>query len=169
MAFQLRLSQAHDLPDLMRISTQARSRYRTIPSLAYIADTPALNADRFKACRVMVAVDRHDQQVVGFAATRPLDGLLYLDNIAVDPRVSGFGVGVSLLTSALAYADALQVQAISLTTFREPIWNGPWFRKHGFLPMPEAHMGAGLKAVIERQSLTLDPVTRETLWRCCNR
>ncbi|MCI3943407.1 GNAT family N-acetyltransferase [Pseudomonas syringae] len=30
-------------------------------------------------------------------------------------------------------------------------------------------MGAGLKAVIERQSLTLDPVTRETLWRCCNR
>lgn len=168
MTFELRLSQDCDLPDLIRISAQARVRYKTIPSLAYVADTPALSADRFKACRVVVAVDREFQQVIGFAAMRPLDGLLCLDNISVNPRASGHGVGTALLEAVQAWAQVLQVQALSLTTFRAPLWNGPWFRKHGFIPMPEAQMGTGLKAVVERQSLMLDPATRETLWRCCH-
>ncbi|KPC36230.1 GNAT family acetyltransferase [Pseudomonas syringae pv. cilantro] len=165
MAFNLRLSEFSDLPDLRRISAHARDRYKTIPSLAHVADLPPLNADRFEACRVVVAVDQNTQKVIGFAAMRLLDNLLYLDNISVVPGASGNGVGKTLLSSVVTHAQDLRVQAVSLTTFREPLWNGPWFRKHGFGPMPDADIGEGLRSVMDRQALTFSPATRETLWR----
>ncbi|WP_046722367.1 GNAT family N-acetyltransferase [Pseudomonas syringae] len=177
MAFDLRLSKDSDLPDLRRLSALARDRYKTISSLAHVADLPPLSADRFEACRVVVAVDQNTREVIGYAAMRPLDGLLYLDNISVVPRASGSGVGKTLLSSVVTHAQALRVQAVSLTTFREPLWNGPWFRKHGFLwngpwfrkhgfgLMPDIEIGEGLRRVVDRQSMTFSPATRETLWR----
>ncbi|WP_409373218.1 GNAT family N-acetyltransferase [Pseudomonas baltica] len=118
---------------------------------------------RFEACRVVVALDSNSHKIIGFAAMRPLDGLLYLDNISVRPSASG--IGAKLLSAAIEHAESLGVQAVSLTTFREPPWNGPWFRKHGFLTMPGAYIGEGLKQVMDRQRVTLDATTRETLWR----
>ncbi|KWS20191.1 acetyltransferase [Pseudomonas syringae pv. syringae] len=165
MAFDLRLSKDSDLPDLRRLSALARDRYKTISSLAHVADLPPLSADRFEACRVVVAVDQNTHEVIGYAAMRPLDGLLYLDNISVVPRASGSGVGKTLLSSVVTHAQALRVQAVSLTTFREPLWNGPWFRKHGFGLMPDIEIGEGLRRVVDRQSMTFSPPTRETLWR----
>ncbi len=71
MAFDLRLSKDSDLPDLRRLSALARDRYKTIPSLAHVADLPPLSADRFEACRVVVAVDQNTHEVIGYAAMRP--------------------------------------------------------------------------------------------------
>ncbi|KPW57813.1 Acetyltransferase [Pseudomonas caricapapayae] len=165
MEFYLRLSQDNDLDQLQRLSVRARHRYTSIASLAHVAESPPLGADRFEACRVMVAVDRHSKEVIGFAAMRPLDDDVYLDNISVEPGVSGQGVGKILLSSVAAYAHSLQRKAISLTTFREPRWNGPWFRQQGFYPMPTDRIGDGLISVIQRQSQSFNPETRETLWR----
>lgn len=162
---QLRLSGIDDVADLCRISAQARLRYKAIPNLAHIAETPALPPARFEACRVVVALDSESQKIIGFAAMRPLDGLLYLDNISVDLDASGSGIGAKLLTAVIEHAESLGVQAVSLTTFNEPPWNGPWFRKHGFRTMPSEHIAEGLKQVMDRQWLTLDATTRETLWR----
>ncbi|CAM3960227.1 GNAT family N-acetyltransferase [Paracidovorax anthurii] len=162
--FTLRLSNMDDIERLSLISARARGRYSAVPPLAHIAYAPPLSADRFKACRVEVAVDGASQAVVGFAAMRPLDGLLYLDNISVEPGASGRGIGKVLLSSVMEHATALEAPAVTLTTFKVPIWNGPWFRKHGFRPMPSDRIGAGLRAVMERQWQTLDPAARETLW-----
>jgi N-acetylglutamate synthase-like GNAT family acetyltransferase len=161
----LRLATEGDLDRLQFISAQARGRYRAIPALAVVADAPPLTTSRFEPCRVEVVVDRAKSDVVGFAAMRPLDGLLYLDNISVELGASGRGIGVMLLSSVVAYAIRLQVAAVSLTTFKEPIWNGPWFRKYAFQPMPCNMIGVGLREVMERQSHTVDPNIRETLWR----
>lgn len=163
--YYLRLSGTEDVPDLCRISAEARLRYRTFPSLAHIAEAPALPPARLEACRVVVALDSESQKILGFVAMRLLDGLVYLDNISVDPSASGVGIGAKLLSAVIEHAECLGVQAVSLTTFREPLWNGPWFRKHGFLTMPAADIGEGLKQVMARQWLTLDATTRETLWR----
>lgn len=163
--YYLRLSGTEDMADLCRISAEARLRYSNFPSLAHILETPALSPERLEACRVVVALDSESQKILGFVAMRLLDGLLYLDNISVAPSASGIGVGATLLSAAIEHAECLGVQAVSLTTFREPPWNGPWFRKHGFLTMPAACIGEGLKQVMARQGLNLDVTTRETLWR----
>ncbi|MBN9220203.1 MAG: GNAT family N-acetyltransferase [Mesorhizobium sp.] len=161
--FELRLAKDEDLARLQLISAQARERYRAFPELAHIADAPPLPRGRFEACRVEVAVGREDPEPIGFVAVRLLDGSLYLDNISIAPDASGRGIGSTLLSSAINHAAALRVPAVSLTTFKEPPWNGPWFRKRGFQPMRGDQIGAGLRGVMERQWQTLDPGSRETL------
>ncbi|MCF4129539.1 GNAT family N-acetyltransferase [Methylobacterium sp. SyP6R] len=153
------------LARLRLISAQARERYRSIPALAGVADAPPLTEARFAACRVQIAVDDASGEIVGFAATRLLDGLLYLDNISVEADASGRGIGTALLDDVRARAVRVNAPAVTLTTFREPAWNGPWFRRHGFRPMPPERIGPGLRAVTDRQGRTFDPGTRETLWR----
>lgn len=164
-SFELRAMERGDLDRLQLISSQARERYRSIPELAHIADAPPLTAERLEVCRVEVAVGLNDSNPIGFAATRPLDGLLYLDNISIFADVSGRGVGAALMASVLDHAAATQAPAVSLTTFRQPAWNGPWFRRHGFKLMRADQIGAGLREVMERQWQTLDPKSRETLVR----
>lgn len=99
MEFDLRVSQHSDLESLQRLSARARHRYKSIPSLAHVAENPPLGADRFEACRVVVAANRRSGDIIGFAAMRLLDDFLYLDNISVEPGASGKGVGKSLLAS----------------------------------------------------------------------
>ncbi|WP_202972691.1 GNAT family N-acetyltransferase [Methylobacterium indicum] len=153
------------LARLRFISAQARERYRSVPGLAGVADAPPLTEARLAACRVQVAVDDASGEIVGFAATRLLDGLLFLDHISVEAGASGRGIGTALLAHVCAGAARENVAAVTLTTFREPAWNGPWFRRHGFRPMPPDRIGPGLRAVMDRQGRTFDPATRETSWR----
>lgn len=102
---------------------------------------------------------------MGFATMRTLDGPLYLDNISVEPGSSGRGIGKALLDEVRSHAASLNAPAVTLTTFREPVWNGPWFRRYGFQTMPLERIGQGLRGVIDHQARTFDPATRETLWR----
>ncbi|PNP98724.1 MULTISPECIES: GNAT family N-acetyltransferase [unclassified Sphingobium] len=164
-SFELRAARDSDLDRLQFISAQARERYRSIPALSHIADAPPLTTDRFKACHVAVAIGLDDPSPIGFAASRPLDGLLYLDNISIAADASGRGIGSALLSSVIKHAVTLRAPAVSLTTFRQPAWNGPWFRRHGFKTMRADRIGVGLREVMERQRRTLDPDSRETLLR----
>lgn len=162
----LRLAVRSDFERLRTISKGARGRYRSISSLAHIADSPALALSRFELCRITVAVNTDDGVIVGFAMTRILDNFLYLDNISSDAGASGRGVGSRLLSDVIAYGRTIGVSALTLTTFRAPQWNGPWFRRNGFDTMPPNEVGRGLTEVLERQSEAFDPSTRETLWLC---
>jgi len=161
----LRLACEADIEVLRSISAEARVRYRSVPELAMVADRPPLGRERFAACRISIASAKGGHAILGFALTRPLDGLLYLDNISVASAASGIGVGATLLSDIWDHARSQALPAVTLTTFRSPRWNGPWFRRHGFQIMPETHMGSGLRAVMDRQALSFDPITRETLWR----
>ena len=160
----LRVATQDDLAAMAEISVEARSRYRTISSFSYVAETPAVAEHRFNEGRAVVAVT-HAKTVLGFALTRPLDGLLLLDNISTSTRCRGRGIGKRLLDAVLQEATTECYPAVALTTFRELPWNGPWFRKFGFEPMPDDLIGQALRALIKHRSGYLDPRTRETLWR----
>ena len=153
-----------DLAAMAEISVEARSRYRTMSSFAYVAETPAIAEHRFLEGRAIVAVTPA-QTVLGFALTRPLDDLLLLDNISTSSRCRSQGVGKRLLDAVLEQATTERYPAVALTTFREPPWNGPWFRRFGFAQMPDGLIGPALRALIKHQSSYLDLRTRETLWR----
>ena len=112
----------------------------------------------------MVVAEGSGGILSGFALAQPLDGLLYLANISVAPRASGRGIGQALLARVLGLAHEGGLPAVTLATFRTPPWNGPWFRKQGFTPMPATRIGPGLQAVLERHAAFLDMTTRETLW-----
>jgi N-acetylglutamate synthase-like GNAT family acetyltransferase len=160
----LRAGVPDDFAAMAQISADARSRYRTMAGLGYIADTPPVAEHRFHEGRSIVAVTPA-RTIAGFVLTRPLDGLLLLDNISTSSEFQGQRLGNRLLRAVLNQATAEGHPAVTLTTFREPRWNGPWFRKFGFLSMPDDSIGPELRALIEYQSGYLDARTRETLWR----
>ena len=162
-AIILRLGTPDDVAAMVQISIDARSRYRTLTNYGYVADTPPVAEHRFQEGRSVVAVTPA-RTIVGFALTRPLDGLLLLDNISAASTFRYQGLGNRLLHAVLSQATMEGYPAVALTTFREPRWNGPWFRKFGFLPMPDDLIGVELRALM-LQSSYLDPDTRETLWR----
>ena len=112
----------------------------------------------------MVVAEGSGNALLGFALAQPLDGLLYLANISVAPDASGRGVGQMLLARVSGLAHEGGFPAVTLATFRAPPWNGPWFRKQGFTPMPATRIGPGLQAVLGRHAAFLDMATRETLW-----
>ena len=112
----------------------------------------------------MIMAEGTGNVLLGFTLAQPLDGLLYLANISVVPHASGFGIGQSLLTCVSGLAHEGGLPAVTLATFKTPPWNGPWFRKQGFTPMPAARIGPGLQAVLDRHAASLDMAMRETLW-----
>ncbi|MDG3440022.1 GNAT family N-acetyltransferase [Nitrospirillum amazonense] len=163
MSVTLRTPEADELPALQALEAAARRRYAAWPGLAFVAGRPPIALERLAAGTVWVA--DHAGVAAGFILLQPQDGQLYIANISVMPEAGGQGIGAALLAQALGHARALETEALTLTTFRAPPWNGPWFRRHGYTPMPEERMGPALRATLERQIITVDPATREVLWR----
>ncbi|HEX2312484.1 MAG TPA: GNAT family N-acetyltransferase [Thermomonospora sp.] len=89
------------------------------------------------SARVLVA----GEPPVGFAAVIELDGHPHLEQIAVRGDLTGRGVGGLLLERVIAEAAG----PLTLITFREVPWNGPWYARHGFAELPAERWGPGLR------------------------
>jgi ribosomal protein S18 acetylase RimI-like enzyme len=161
---QLRpVTHSDDLASIQELEKAARSRYPDDPNFAFASASPPIARERLEAGELVIAVD--DGRIVGFILTTPMDSGLYIVNISVAAGCSGRGIGAALMQDALRRAGVCKLYEVMLTTFRTPKWNGPWFRRFGFTPMPEEHIGIGLREVLERQAKFVDPATRETLWK----
>jgi hypothetical protein len=78
---------------------------------------------------------------VGFAAVINLDGHPHLEQISVRADQTRNGIGSRLLDEVVrGYGPGL-----TLLTFRDVPWNGPWYRQHGFVELPEPAWGPKLR------------------------
>lgn len=161
--FILRKGRATDIPVIQGLEREARSVYRNTPDLEFVAEFQPISAARLAAGTMLIVEVANEP--LGFALIEPLDGMLYLANIAVRPQAARAGVGAYLLHSVIDEAVRRRLGVVALTTFREPRWNGPWFRRHGFVSMPEAEIGPGPRAVLDRHATFVDMAKRETLRR----
>lgn len=159
----LRPAREADILHIQRIEKTARSRYLGTDRFSFVAETPAIAADRLVEGEVIIA--EINGCPVGFVLLVPMDGRVYVANISVDVGFSGRGIGAALLNAAEDFARSQELAALMLTTFRRPRWNGPWFRRLGFVPMPVSEFGPSLQAVLDRHRKFLDMRTRVTLWR----
>ncbi|WP_372425619.1 GNAT family N-acetyltransferase [Salinarimonas chemoclinalis] len=165
MSIRLRPPADGDVARLVALEHASRRRYAVHGgALAWVAGMPAMAPERFDRGETVVA-DAVDGTPLGYVLLEPLDGLLYIVGIAVAPEAGGRGVGRALMAQAEARASAQRLGGTSLATFREPPWNGPWFRRLGYVPLPEHRIGPGLAAVLARHAGFLDMATRETLWK----
>jgi GNAT superfamily N-acetyltransferase len=92
---------------------------------------------------------------VGSAWLEIVDGLAHLEQLSVHPSAMRHGRGTALLLASIDWAAAHGYPAITLTTFRDLAFNGPFYARHGFVPMTE--LSAGLAALRENErALGLD-------------
>ena len=81
------------------------------------------------------------EPVVGFAHVLDLDGHLHLEQLAVDPSHGRQGLGSALVEAVCRVATSRGADEVTLMTFADVPWNGPWYTARGFselaLPLPD--------------------------------
>ncbi len=86
---------------------------------------------------------------LGFASVEIVDGLAHLCQIAVLPSAGRRGLGKDLVARVCDWARSRDIDAVTLTTFRDVPWNGPYYQRLGFRSLP--HLTLGLIAIREHE------------------
>jgi GNAT superfamily N-acetyltransferase len=86
---------------------------------------------------------------VGFACVEIVDGVAHLWQLSVHPSESRQGRGSALLTAACSWATSLGYEAVTLTTFRDVPWNGPFYGRMGFRVLDD--LSPGLVAIRDHE------------------
>lgn len=86
---------------------------------------------------------------VGYLVAEPVDGALHIAQVSVHPKATGRGLGRALIEHVAEVAVATGATRLSLTTYVEVPWNGPYYRRLGFTELPERELGPGLRAIRE--------------------
>jgi GNAT superfamily N-acetyltransferase len=96
---------------------------------------------------------RGDGQAVGFSSVTTLDGHPHLDQICVRAAATRQGVGRMLLERALRWST--REGELWLTTYDHLAWNGPWYERLGFSPVPESEHGPELRRTLAAERAVL--------------
>jgi GNAT superfamily N-acetyltransferase len=104
--------------------------------------------DEDHLARAAVVFVAHDPPV-GFASMGIVDGMAHLWQLAVLPSSGRRGLGTMLVASVCDWSRSHGFDAVTLTTFRDVPWNGPFYEKLGFRPLTD--LTSGLAAVRQHE------------------
>ncbi|MCA3720878.1 GNAT family N-acetyltransferase [Phenylobacterium sp.] len=150
----IRLARASELRAIAAIERESAQRFLETHEAWIAQDPPApeeLLAERLEAGGLWVATLPDDRPVAAIRF-RPLEAVLYIEQLDVLPEFSGRRLGAGLLDKAGSLAGAAGLEALVLSTFRDIPWNAPWYSRIGF-------------EVIEVLPAALDDIRRENLAR----
>ncbi len=82
---------------------------------------------------------------VGFVSVDVVDGLAHISQLSVLPGSRGRGLGTALIDAVCDWARSREIPGVTLTTFRDVTWNGPFYVRQGFQPVE--HLTPGLAAI----------------------
>lgn len=99
----------------------------------------------------LLLVATSDQSVVGFAMAHALDDALHLAVMAVHPAHGRRGLGRKLVLAMLDEAARRQFAKVTLTTFADLAWNGPFYQHAGFRALGDAELSPSLREIIAHE------------------
>ena len=113
--------------------------------------------------RLLVTVDGSDV-LVAFALTGWVDARAHLDQVSVDPAFAGRGLGRQLMGAAEQWGRQWDSLTMTLTTFVDVPWNGPYYRRLGWRELPATKLHPELAAIRSYEaSLGLDAWPRTAM------
>ena len=116
------------------IERAAAELFRGDPDLAGIDFNETWQADELRRlirkghCLAAHLGDRP----IGFLASQPFGRELHIWEMSVHPDGQRRGIGKGLIRACLIDAANCGFKAVTLTTFRDLPWNGPFYRALGF-------------------------------------
>jgi len=102
--------------------------------------------DDLRKCAVVLVAPGPSGTPVGFASVEALDGAAHLAQLSVDAEFGRRGIGRGLLAAVIGWARRGGLPAVTLTTYRDVPWNGPFYRRYGFVDLDESELTPGLRA-----------------------
>jgi GNAT superfamily N-acetyltransferase len=155
----IRAARAAEVPRLRDMDWDAGQIFRDIgmPEAAeFEPRTLGELAESEQAGGLWVAVDEDDVPA-SFLMTVPVDGCLHVEQLSTAPAAARRGLGRALLDHAAGQARADGVPALTLTTFADVPWNGPYYERCGFRVLADDELTPGLRAIREHEiALGLD-------------
>jgi GNAT superfamily N-acetyltransferase len=142
---EVRWATAGELPGLAAVEVAADGMFAQVGITFPAGTTMVEEAD--DPSRVLVAGD----PPVGFAMFGWVDGSVHLDQLAVHPAHGRQGAGGRLVEAVCAHAASIGSAAVTLTTFRDVPWNGPWYLRRGFTVLDPAEWGPELAALVAHE------------------
>lgn len=135
-----------DAAVLREIERAAGEPFRTIGLDVVADDEPppaAVLAAYATAGRAFV--DEREGTQVGYLITEIVDGCAHIEQVSVLPRMRGRRIGERLVEHLAGWARDRRLPALTLTTYRDVPWNGPYWTRLGFRELVE--LGPGLRAI----------------------
>ena len=158
----IRAATEADLAVLPAIEASGDAGFRAL-GMGLVADAVPAPAGVYAAALadgwVLVAVDGRDVPV-GFVRVELVDGNPHVEQVSVVPAAAGRGIGAALLTAVADLARTRGYGRMTLRTFRDVPFNGPYYVRLGWRVLPEAEVGPQLRALRdaeERQGLLAWP------------
>ena len=137
-AVTVRAAEVADLARLAGIEEAAGQRFRDV-GLDSVADDPpppiALFAEAQRRAHLWVA--GVDGELVGYAWGVMVGDQPHLEQVSVLPAFGGMGIGAALVDRTSAWAAEQGAASLTLSTFRDVAFNGPWYRRIGFVEIPD--------------------------------
>ena len=158
-----------DVPEIQAAEVAAGQRFREIddPRIARCADAPpywTAGSSEAGASSGPGSRSTIGGSIIGFAVAWVVDGEGHLDELAVTPAHGRRGVGRALVDEVVAWTAARGLPSITLTTFRDVPWNGPYYEKLGFHVV--STLTPALQALLDEQATWgLEPSLRVVMRR----
>ena len=148
----IRPGRPDDAEHLRAIEVAAGERFREV-GLDAVADDEPWSAEEYRALleadRIWVA--DVGGRPVGYVLATDFGGHVRLDQLSVRPEHGGRGLGSALVEVVMGWARDQGATFVTLTTFRDVAWNGPWYGREGVRRIPEDALGGPLAEVLAAQ------------------
>ena len=161
MKVTLRENQDADIFRLQEIERAAAELFRDSDLIDI--DTMAVipMADHIASIETGTSISAEiDGRLAGFVMGEMHGPVAYLRELDVDPAYQRRGIGAMLVTAYIKAARAKNAEAIYLSTFRDPPWNAPFYRRMGFTDVDRADYLPWMTAMEAAQANFLDLSTR---------
>lgn len=161
--FMIRPAREDELRELGVIEQEADALFAEIGmnDMAAADSESLLPAQR--AGRLLVAVT-HADELVGFVRLEIVDSTPHVEQVSVLPGYAGRGLGARLLDAAEEWARKRGYRRMTLTTYRDVPWNGPWYRRMGWEVVEEDRLTPGPRALRKHEGVAgLDVRPRQAM------
>jgi GNAT superfamily N-acetyltransferase len=147
--YRLRSARPDERDRIQEIEDLAGTRFAGLGLIDEALDVgfPTAGLDRLiRAGQVWVACDATDRPV-GMVIASVREGAVYVEEMDVLAEHGRRGLGGRLLETVCAWAREHGYAAVTLSTFRDVPWNGPFYRRHGFTDLPSAAWTPGMRTI----------------------
>jgi len=164
----IRAARGADLPSLREIERAAGETFRPLGMDLVADDNPGSIEELTtyaRAGRAFVAADGDDVPV-GYLLLDIVDGAAHIEQVSVHPDRARQGIGRALIEHAASWAQIRGLHALTLTTYIEVPWNGPYYERLGFRYLNADAETPGLRAIRDHErALGLDAWPRACMRR----
>jgi GNAT superfamily N-acetyltransferase len=155
----IRAARLDELAQLIAIELAAGEQFRSL-GMDRVADDDPGSTDELASYaelgRAFVAADATDRPI-GYLLVDVVDGAAHIEQLSVHPRHARQRIGRTLIEQATRWALSQGLDCMTLTTFVDVPWNGPYYERLGFRYLTPEEETPALRSIRERErALGLD-------------